>query len=134
MRRKTTILFLFAAIALTTSCASAGNQRTSGSPDKLDKAQIEATNTTSAYDVVSRLRPNWLRPAGMSMGGLQNSGQQQPPLVYMDDHRLGEIAVLRNITTASVMSMEYLSPTKAATQLNDMTSGAISAVIMIRTK
>lgn len=52
----------------------------------------------------------------------------------MDDHRIGEIAVLRNITTASIVSMEYLSPTKAATQLNGMTTGAISAVIMIRTK
>ncbi len=126
--------FLFAAaVLLATGCASTGAQRSSGSPDKLTHADIEDTNVTSAYDAVNRLRPNWLRPAGMSVTGLQNGGAP-PVLVYMDGKRLGGTDVLKTITTSSVVSMEFLSPTRAPAVVNDMSTGAVSAVIMIYTK
>ncbi len=126
-------LALSVAVVVAAACASSGATRTSGSPDKLDRAQIESVASNSAYDVVSRLRPNWLRPAGMSVSGVQNGGAPTV-LVYMDGHRMGGVDALRTITTTAVTSMEFLNPTRAATVLSDMSTGAIAAVIMINTK
>jgi hypothetical protein len=118
---------------VTAACASSGAARSSSSPDKLSRAEIESANTTSVYDVINRLRPNWLRPPGMTMTGIQNSGVQQVT-VYLDNQPLGGIETLRSITTPSVLSMEFLSPTRAANVVNNMPNGLVTAVIMIKTK
>jgi hypothetical protein len=120
-------------LLVTAACASSGVQKSSGSPDKLDRAEIESANTTSVYDVINRLRPSWLRPAGMTMTGLQNSGSQQVT-VYLDNQPLGGVETLRNITTPSVISMEFLSPTRAANVINNIPNGVVTAVILIKTK
>lgn len=133
MHRGTRNLVLSLILVATGACASAGTQSSSGSSDKLSKAQILESQTSSAYDAVSRLRPNWLRPAGMTISGM-NSGGAPSVLVYVDGQRMGGVDVLRTITTAQVMSMEFLSPTRAATVLSDMSSNATSAVIVVNTK
>jgi hypothetical protein len=114
-------------------CASTGAQRSSGSPDRLTRAEIEAANTTSAYELINQLRPNWLRPAGMTMTGLSNSGSQQVT-VYLDTQALGGIEMLRSISTPSIASIEFLSPTKAATVVTNMPNGVATAVILIKSR
>jgi hypothetical protein len=69
----------------------------------------------------------------MTVSGMQ-SGGAPAVLVYVDGQRMGGIDALRTITTAAVMSMEFLSPTRAATVLSDMGSNATTAVIMVNTK
>jgi hypothetical protein len=127
----------FFAVSLTllmvTACASSGVQRSSGSPDKLSRAELDATTTTSLYDVINQLRPNWLRPPGMTMTGLQNSGSQQVT-VYLDNQPLGGIETLRQITTPSVGSVEFLTPTRAATALPAMPNGLATAVILVKSR
>jgi hypothetical protein len=120
-------------LLVTAACASSGAQRSSGSPDKLDRAEIESANTTSVYEVINRLRPNWLRPPGMTMTGIQNSGVQQVT-VYLDNQPIGGIETLRSITTPSVTSMEFLTPTRAANVVTNMPNGRVTAVILIKTK
>ena len=126
-------LFISLALVATAACASSGAQKSSGSPDKLSKAEIEATNSTSVYEVINRLRPNWLRPPGMTMTGIQNSGPQRVT-VYLDNQPLGGIETLRTITTPSVMTMEFLSPTRAANVVTNLPNGIATAVILIKTK
>jgi len=120
-------------LLVTAACASSGAQKSSGSPDKLDQVEIASANTTSVYDVIQRLRPNWLRPPGMTMTGLQNSGSQKVT-VYLDNQPLGGIETLRSITTPSVLSMEFLTPTRAANVVTNMPNGVATAVILIKTK
>jgi hypothetical protein len=120
-------------LATTAACASAGANKSSSNPDKLSKAEIEATNTTNAYDVINRLRPNWLRPAGMTMTGISNSGTLQVR-VYLDNQPLGGVETLRNITTSSVLSMEFLSPTRAANAVPTPPGGVATAVILIKSQ
>jgi hypothetical protein len=120
-------------LLVTAACASSGVQKSSGSPDKLSRTEIESANTTSVYEVVNRLRPNWLRPAGMTMTGIQNSGSQQVT-VYLDNQPLGGIETLRNLTTPGVLSMEFLTPTRAANVVTNIPNGVVTAVILVRTK
>jgi hypothetical protein len=69
----------------------------------------------------------------MTMTGLQNSGSQQVT-VYLDGQPLGGVENLRSITTPSVISMEFLTPTRAANVVSNFPNGVATAVIMIRTK
>jgi hypothetical protein len=117
------------------ACASSGTAttRSSGSPDKLSKAQLDESGAPSAYDAVVRLRPKWLSPPGLTMTGLQNS-QTAQVVVYLDGIRMGGTDALRQINTSSVVSMEFLSPTRAATVVRDLGSGAAVSVIMVNTR
>lgn len=136
---------IWIALALSASlgalgCASTGT--TSGtakgrSSSRLAKSEIETTNLTSAYDVVSTLRPAWLRPPGMTTTGLGVTGgnsTQKQVLVYLDGMRLGGIESLRTITTSAIASMEYLSPTEATTRVRDNGAQIASALILVMTR
>lgn len=136
---------MWIALALVTSlgasgCASSGTSATkakSNSSSVLNRAEIATTNLTSAYDVVTTLRPAWLRPAGMTTTGLGVTGgssNQKQVLVYLDGMRLGGIESLRTITTSAITSMEYLSPTQAATRVRDNGGEVASAVILVVTR
>lgn len=133
MRRQFSPPLAFLALFFVAGCASSGIQRSSGSPDKLTRAQIAETRAPSAYDVLTRLRPNWLNPPGMTMTGMQNSRTPQV-LVYVDGIRFGGTETLRTIITSTIASMEFLSPTKAANVVRDLGTGVASAVIMVNTK
>jgi hypothetical protein len=133
MNRVRNVLLVSLTLLFSAACASSGVQRSSGSPDKLERAEIDASNATSVYDVINHLRPNWLRPAGMTMTGVQNSGTQQVT-VYLDNQPLGAIETLRSMTTASVGSIEFLSATRAATVLPAMPNGIATAVILVKSR
>jgi hypothetical protein len=133
--RRTSLPLSFAVAILLGACASSGaTQKSSGSPDKLTSVQIMESNATSAFDVVSQLRPNWLRPPGLTMTGMQNA-QYAQVMVYLDNQRMGGPEALKSITAASVASMQFLDPTRAASVVRDMGSGqAASSVIMVTSK
>lgn len=118
------------------ACATAGTKPASSSSSTvLRRADIEASNSTSVYDVVSRLRPSWLRPAGTTITGMSGgSAAGKQVVVYLDGSQFGGIETLRTMTTAGVISIEFLTPTQAATQIRDSGPQVASAVIMIRTR
>lgn len=122
------------------ACATASNQNTASSASgststKLVKADIAATNLTSAYDVVSRLRPNWLRPPGMTITGISSgTAPAKQVLVYVDGDQLGPTETLRNLTTNNIISIEFLTVTQAASQVRDNGADIAAAVIMVRTR
>jgi len=118
-----------------TACASSGTGTSSGSGsrDKLTGADLVQTNATSAYDALTRLRPNWLRPPGLTMtGGLEKTSYAQV-LVYVDGTKMGGPEALRTIPSSSVTSIEFLDPIKAQTVVRDSGTGVASYVIMVRT-
>lgn len=133
--RRTLIPAALLATLILGACASSGTSpRSTGSPDKLSRSQIVASNVTSAYDVVSQLRPNWLRPPGLTMTGMQSS-QNAQVLVYLDGQPMGGPEALKGIATSSVLSMEFLTPTRAAAVVREMSiAKAASSVIMVTTK
>lgn len=119
------------------STATTAKQAKGNSSSMLTRAEIGTTNLTSAYDVVSTLRPAWLRPAGMTTTGLGvrgGSSSQKQVLVYLDGMRLGGLESLRTITTTGITSMEYLSATQAATRVRDNGAEVASAVILVETR
>jgi hypothetical protein len=140
-----TIAFLLTAGACATTGA-AGNAGTGGSGQRssstrITKAEINATSAATAYDVISQLHPDWLRPPKASMAGALGASQSGSGtglsaaavvMVYLDGVRLGGIDQLRSLTAASVMSIEYADSNRVATVVRD--SSTPDAAIMVSTK
>jgi hypothetical protein len=116
------------------ACASGGTHNISeSSRDKVTSIEIDATPASSAYDLVNRLRPQWLRQGGTgSIGG--GSIQSLVTLVYLDGSRIGTLEALRSISASGIRTMEWIPATRAAVVLTDVGSDAINGAISLRTK
>ena len=129
-----------AALLLTVpGCASSAASRESNTPpstasqDKITSIEIGGTSGATAYELVSRLRPAWLRSgAAGSMGGGRIT--QQTILVYLDGTRMGGLDALRTIQSPGIRSMQWISSTRAAVVLRDVGSEPIAGVISISTE
>ncbi|PSQ80596.1 MAG: hypothetical protein BRD40_04235 [Bacteroidetes bacterium QS_1_65_9] len=109
-------------------CISSGAQRSSGGdPDVITRKQIqEAEATSTAYALVQRLRPHWLRKRGSQ--SISNPGSI---LVYVDGSRSGAPSSLRNVQAINVKSIEFLGASEATTQYG---TGHEHGVIEVDTK
>ena len=135
MRSGTLFSLLAGGLIAAGACASsgAGPKVSESSRDKVTSMEIASTPAASVYDLVNRLRPQWLRPGGpSSMAG----GTLSTPvtLVYLDGSKLGSIEVLRSLSASGIKSMEWVSATRAAVVLTDVGNDAIAGAISLKTK
>jgi Flp pilus assembly protein TadD len=129
-----TTLFRYAMLFALAACASSGSgaSATRGSPDRLTRAEITASSATNAYELISRLRPQWLRaPATGSIGA---GVRMQAILVYLNRERLEDVNALKTISTDGIDSAEWIDATRAPTILSDVPTTAIAGAIVIRTR
>jgi hypothetical protein len=74
----------------------------------------EITNTkaeeATAYDAISRLRPNWLAAHGVTSFTKQGTAYA---IVYMDDQKYGDLNMLKNFKAFQVAEMRYYDFTQA---------------------
>jgi hypothetical protein len=117
--------------AVVMACASAGPGTTSVSASDaniITAAQISASQQTNAYDVVSRLRPNFLKSRGRTTIYGQGSDYAS---VFLDGQSFGDLGSLRNIASSQIRSIKFIRGTDAVT-VYGMQYGA--GVIDVRTK
>ena len=136
-----TVAFLLTAGACaTTGTSGSGSSGQKSSSTRITKAEINAISAGSAYDVISQLHPDWLRPPKSGMAGALGASQSGSTgvaaaavvMVYLDGVRLGGIDQLRSLTAASVMSIEYADSNRVATVVRD--SSTPDAAILVSTK
>lgn len=74
----------------------------------------EITNTkaeeATAYEAVSRLRPNWLAAHGVTSFTKKGTAYA---IVYMDDQKYGDLNMLKNFKAFQVAEMRYYDVTQA---------------------
>jgi len=88
----------------TTACATAstGTRRVvSQRHNVISFQEIVEERASSAYDLIEKLRPFYLRGR---TGGLMGA----PPIVYMDDILLGDVTELRGINARDVLEIRYV--------------------------
>lgn len=128
-----TTLLVLALFALP-GCASTGIKtdgsatRTSSS-DYVTSIEINATSASNAYELISRLRPQWLQ-AGRA-GSLSGGMRTQIVAVYMDGVRIAERDGLRSISASGIKTMQYYDAARAATLLRDTGSEPLAGAIVI---
>jgi hypothetical protein len=128
------------AVAAILGCAPAtGISSTSDMPAVPRKANFltaeeittaHAENGT-AYDALSRLRPNWLA----SRGAVSSNPEVSPfATVFVDGQRYGDLNSLRNIQASDVADMRYYSITEAGATfgLRGGTGGVIEIRMRVR--
>ena len=117
-----TLLLVLAAAA----CASSGTARASRpDADLITRAEIDEAGPSSAYDLIQKLRPTWLRKRGNT-----SFTQETDLVVYLDGVRMGNRDALRNISTNAIQSIEYLDSRRAT---NRFGSGHVAGAILIHT-
>ena len=120
------VLLLLSAAGCTGSgrAGDPGGDNPGGNPDVITAEQVEqARSASSAYALVERLRPNWLRKHGRS--SIQNPGAIY---VYVEGTRYGTVQGLRSISVSNVASMTFLNAAEATTRFG---SGHDHGVILV---
>src|SRR5215210_6332027 len=132
MRSVLTAFARYSAIAALAACASSsgGSPPAQGAPDRLTQSEIAASNATSAYELITRLRPQWLkRTATGSIGG--GSPRNQAILVYLDRQRLPDMNSLKSLSVAGIISAQWIDATRAPTILPDVPQTPIAGAIVL---
>jgi hypothetical protein len=114
-----------------TACSSSSSGTTGGpkpGPNLITADEIARVNVQNVYEVVQKLRPSMLRPRQAATANAQAKGEL---IVYMDNHRLGNVEQLRQISSSSVAALRYYSAAEAQTKWG---SGHPGGVIEILTK
>jgi len=125
-------LCLSVAIFAMSACASAG---TGGSIHKdynlITQDEITQQNGSNAYDVISHLRPNFLKTRGRTSIQTPPTVGTEYASVFLDSQYFGDLNTLRNIASINIKDIRYLPANEAVTRYG-MQYG--NGVIEIRTR
>jgi hypothetical protein len=116
------VLFAASLFALTGLACSSTGGRAGGNPDLITREQILDQPEQSAFELIERLRPRWLR--ARSQGSFANPTPEYA-VVYVDDMRFGEIASLHRINAAEIDRIEFISGLDATTRFGTGTGGGV---------
>ena len=126
-----TVVLAVAAVGLS-ACASAGAGSTKMRDyNVITESEITAQNGTNAYDVISHLRPQYLKTRGRTTIQSQPTISTEYASVFMDNQFYGDLNTLRNIASINIKEIRYLPANEAVTRYG-MQYG--NGVIEIRTR
>jgi hypothetical protein len=119
-------------ILVVSACASGGTGSSGGgNPNQISAEQLRELDPEglSAYEVVRRLRPNWLRTrATATFGG----GASAPlPRVVLDGAPGGDVSDLERIRAVEVAGMDFLSASDATTRFG---TNYPAGAVLVRTR
>lgn len=118
------------ALAGVLACASSGGG--TGGPPPADRnvitqSELELAVGNNLYEVVEKLRPNFLRSRGATS---INTPGQEFPVVYVDGRKYGDIASLRSLIPSQVSQVRYYDASSAAARFGVINApGVIDVVI-----
>ena len=105
------------------SCTRQTSRPTGGDRDVITEEEIAATSAINAYEVVQKLRGNFLSNRGKTTILGKSSST---PIVFVDGVRYGEIPSLRNISSTTVQSIRLYRAWEAQQKYgNDVMGGVI---------
>lgn len=114
-------------VTVVAACASSSTDRTRRhNPDVISAEEIAATNVATAFEVVERLRPQFLRTRGPTSALLETR-----ITVFQDNMNLGSIEMLRQIRAADVQEIRYLNASDATTRFG---AGHPAGAIVVTSK
>jgi len=111
-------------IAAALGCATtSGTIGARGNSNIITEQEIAAAQVSTAYEVIQKLRPNFLHSRGAT--SLQSTAPATPN-VYVDGQRFGDTNALRNISAMNVAGIRYYSVSEGAIKFGmDNASGVI---------
>lgn len=130
MSTTTTALgLLLVTFLLSVGCASSGERTDRVRSDVISYEEIRNSGATNLYDVVSRLRPQWLNVTSRSIN------METEIIVFQNDMQLGGTQTLRDMGPEIAHELRYIEGKLAAAMLPGLMSGRhVAAVIVVDTR
>lgn len=124
---------LATAMVALAACASGSGGASTGkqNPNVISTEEIAASSASNAYEVIQRLRPNFLRTRGAVHGtpGAANAVEMVDLVVYLNENRLGGSDQLRQVSTTDIREIRYFNSSEATTKWGTgHSAGAIQIV------
>lgn len=111
-------------------CASTGSTaETTERRDVLTSEQIMSAEVSNLYDVVRRLRPEWLRTKGQ--GGTGRLSGETRIVVIQNNTVVGGVETLRDFSPEGVQRLRYTEGETAAATLVGGEPGIIEGAIIV---
>lgn len=116
------------------ACASSGGAAAAprASTAVITSDEIAQTSAANAYELIQRLRPNFLRTRGAVRGaprGSTNQFEAVDLVIYMNESRLGGSDQLRQIPLSEIREIRYFTAADATTKWGTgHTAGAIQVI------
>ena len=102
---------------------STGSSRYSA--DLILPGEIEGAHVPNAFEAISRLRPEFLRPRGLQTPEWPNG---RLPSVFVNDIEQREIEALRTVPSAAIVEIRYLSASAATPEFGRQHVGGVIAI------
>ncbi len=95
-------------------------------PQLITEEEVEASRAPTAYEVIQKLRPNFLSYRGET--SFDRSKSQPYPTVYVDGQQYGSIGSLRNLPASQVSSIRLYRSWEATTKFGTGNMGGVIAI------
>ena len=112
------------------AAAASGGDATPAQREVITRAEIEATPVTNAFELVRRLRPEFLQPYRRVPSQLAPDTQRFAT-VYVDGVRWGDIRALERLYVADLAEIRYLNGPDATTRFG---IGHAAGAILVKTR
>ncbi len=124
--RKPVSVFALGLMLVLSGCASAsgGNAPRSNSTI-ITREQLADLSSSTAYEIVQQIHPQWLIPRGQA--SFNNPGSNQV-VVYLGSSRMGGPSELRNFIGSQLESIQFLDARQATNRLG---SGHVGGAIIL---
>jgi len=126
-------VYLFA-LAVVLACASqsgpnapAGTVVARTDRNIISDAEIQSVPSSNLYDLISKLRPNFLRSRGPMSLSSGSSGSEYAT-VYVDGRPYGDIASLRSLVSTQVSEVRYYDASSAASKYGTINGNGVIEV------
>ena len=94
----------------------------------ITRDELEESNARDLYEAVERLRPQWLRPRGVTnFGGTAGTAI----VVYQGDTPMGGLEALRSMGLEFAQELRYLDSSQASNTLPGLGSRSVAGAIVV---
>lgn len=116
-------------VVLVAGCASSGGEKSSRRSDVISQQEIMDSGANNLFDVVSRLRPQWLR-----VSTTRSFNMDTEIVVFQNEMNLGGPDRLKEMGPELAYELRFLEGVRAASVLPGLMSGRhIAGVIIVDT-
>ena len=124
-----TVLALILLAGCVSGSATSGLQ--GGERNRISLEEIQTQPSTSAFEIVSRLRPNWLRGHSGTFRSGSGTGRNSPA-VFVDGRPFGALDSLHQFGTEVLQELRFISAPDATTRFGTGDPAGIIEVVTRR--
>lgn len=121
--RSLMLLFLFCGTFFIACGGTTGStSKRNYSRDIIFTEEIQLAQAHNAYDLIYKLRPQWLRSRGIKSINFPEASQ---PVVYVNRAEYGSINSLNNIPISNIAEVRYFNASDATTKYGSNHTGGV---------